>query len=160
MPGAFFCCGCAASSLTYLLPAASEHPLQKDIQGPGRFLCCGCASSLTHSLPAARSTHSKTAPTQKQKKHGLTKLSLAQSRSRCMRNDLPTRDAGPGSPELCKSGGMPTLGSLLGLNPNILSYQGMLRARGFKLGTDRVWGWRMLAYAWNIKRCPRTNHDS
>ena len=58
----FFCCGFAASSLTHLLPAASEHPRQKDIQGPGRFFCCGCASSLTHSLPAAR-THSKKAPT-------------------------------------------------------------------------------------------------
>ena len=33
----FFCCGCAAGSLTHLLPAASEHPLQKGIQGPWRF---------------------------------------------------------------------------------------------------------------------------
>ena len=65
-----FCCGCAASSLTHMLPAASEHPLQKDIQGPGRFCFgCGCASSLTHSLPAARSTHSKKAPTTKTNKH-------------------------------------------------------------------------------------------
>ena len=32
----FFGCGCAASSLTHLLPAASEHPLQKGIQGPRR----------------------------------------------------------------------------------------------------------------------------
>ena len=65
----FVCCGCAASLLTHLLPAASEHPLQKEIQGPRRFfLCCGCASSLTHSLPAARSTHSKKHPQQKKKR--------------------------------------------------------------------------------------------
>ena len=95
----FFCCGCAAGSLTHLLPAASEHPLQKGIQGPWRvfffaagaralgggrvyFFCCGCAArlffaagarahSLTHSLAARRpeSTNSKKAHTTK-KKHG------------------------------------------------------------------------------------------
>ena len=48
----------------------SEHPLQKDIQGPGHFFCCGCASLLTHSPPAARSTHSKKAPTTKTKNTG------------------------------------------------------------------------------------------
>ena len=91
----FFCCGCAAGSLTHLLPAASEHPLQKGIQGPWRvfffaagaralgggrvyFFCCGCAArlffaagarahSLTHSLAARRpeSTNSKKAHNKK-----------------------------------------------------------------------------------------------
>ena len=88
----FFCCGCAAGSLTHLLPAASEHPLQKGIPGPWRvffccgcassggarlffccgcaarlFFCCGCVSSLTHSLAARRpeSTNSKKAHTTK-----------------------------------------------------------------------------------------------
>ena len=52
----FFCCGCAASSLTHLLPAASEHPLQKDIQGPGRVFLLR-VRSLTHSLAARRPEH-------------------------------------------------------------------------------------------------------
>ena len=88
----FFCCGCAAGSLTHLLPAASEHPLQKGIQGPWcvffaagcarsggarLFFCCGCAarlffccaSSLTHSLAARRpeSTNSKKTHTTKKR---------------------------------------------------------------------------------------------
>ena len=49
-----FCCGCAASSLTQLLLAASEHPLQKDIQCPGRvfvFAAGARAHSLTRCLP-------------------------------------------------------------------------------------------------------------
>ena len=52
----FFCCGCAASSLTHLLPAASEHPLQKDIQGLGRVFLLR-VRSLTHSLAARRPEH-------------------------------------------------------------------------------------------------------
>ena len=70
----FFCCGFAASSLTHLLPAASEHPRQKDIQGPGRFFCCGCASSLTHSLtrcpppaPTAKKHPQQTTTTKKKR---------------------------------------------------------------------------------------------
>ena len=159
-PAPFFAAGARqVHSLTCCPPPPSIH-CRKTSRVRGAFCAAGArAHSLTRCPPPGAPT-AKQHPHKNKKKHGLTKLSLAQSRSRCMRNDLPTRDAGPGSPELCKSGGMPTLGSLLGLNPNILSYQGMLRARGFKLGTDRVWGWRMLAYAWNIKRCPRTNHDS
>ena len=70
----FFCCGCAArfflqvrGKFNHSLAvrrlrayAAERHP------GSGTpFFCCGCASSLTHSLPAARSTHSNKAPTAK-----------------------------------------------------------------------------------------------
>ena len=52
-----------ASLLTHLLPATSEHPLQKEIQGP-RLVFFFAAGARAHSL---RSTHSKTAPTTKRK---------------------------------------------------------------------------------------------
>ena len=54
-------------------PAASEHPLQKDIQGPRRvyFFAAGArAHSLTHSLPAARRAPTAKKHTQQKKKHG------------------------------------------------------------------------------------------
>ena len=57
-----FCCGWAVSSLTHLLPAASEHPLQKDIQGPRRDFLLRMRQ-LTHSLAAGRPEHPQ------QKKH-------------------------------------------------------------------------------------------
>ena len=90
----FFCCGCAAGSLTHLLPAASEHPLQKGIQGPWRvfffaagaralggrvyffaagarrvyFFAAGALThSLTHSLPAARRAPTAKKHTQQKK---------------------------------------------------------------------------------------------
>ena len=64
----FFCCGCAASSLTHLLPAASEHPLQKDIQGPRRVFFFLRVRELTHSLPPPGAHTAKRHP--QQKKHG------------------------------------------------------------------------------------------
>ena len=70
--GALFdCCGCAASSLTHLLPAASEHPLQKDNQGPGCFFLMR-VRELTDSRAARRSEHpqQKKAPTAKKKNTG------------------------------------------------------------------------------------------
>ena len=72
-----FCCGCAArfcfavgARQVHLLPAASEHPLQKDIQGPRRvysFAAGARAHLLTHSLAARRpeSTNSKKHTNQK-----------------------------------------------------------------------------------------------
>ena len=78
----FFCCGCAASSLTHSLPAASEHPLQKDIQGPRRvyFVAAGArAHSLTHSLPAAR--RAPTAKKHTQKKNTGSMISYRGSNS-------------------------------------------------------------------------------
>ena len=57
-----FCCGWAVSSLTHLLPAASEHPLQKDIQGPRRDFLLRMRQ-LTRSLAAGRPEHPQ------QKKH-------------------------------------------------------------------------------------------
>ena len=74
--GAFFffcfCCGCAASSLTQFLLAASEHPLQKDIQCPGRvfvFAAGARAHSLTRCLPpGAPAARKKSAPRTRSKK--------------------------------------------------------------------------------------------
>ena len=67
-----FCCGCAASSLTHLPPAAPEHPLQKEIQGPGRvFVFLLRVRSLTHSLAARRPEHpQQTSTHNKKQKHG------------------------------------------------------------------------------------------
>ena len=80
VPGAFcfffaagarrvFCCRCAASSITHLLSAASEHTLQRDIQGPGRlyFDAGARAHSLTRCPPPGAPTATKHP---QQKKHG------------------------------------------------------------------------------------------
>ena len=67
-----FCCG--------LLPAASEHLLQKDIQGPGR-VCVFAAGTRAHSLtrrPPPGAPTAKKHP--QQKKHGLY---------RCIRSPAP-----------------------------------------------------------------------
>ena len=65
-----FCCGCAASSLTHLPPAAPEHPLQKEIQGPGRVFVFFAAGAITHSLtrcPPPRAPTANEHPQQKTK---------------------------------------------------------------------------------------------
>ena len=68
-----FCCGCAASSLTQLLLAASEHPLQKDIQCPGRVFVFAAGALRAHSLtrclpPGAPAARKKSAPRTHSKK--------------------------------------------------------------------------------------------
>ena len=76
----FFCCGCAASSLTHLLPAVSEHPLQKEIQGPGRVSFWLRVRELTDSRAARRPEHPQ------QKKHGF-RLGSSESKSiKALRN--------------------------------------------------------------------------
>ena len=66
----FFAAGARqVHSLTCCPPPPSIHCRKTSRVLGALFFGCGCASPLTHSLPAARSTHSKKAPTAK-KKHG------------------------------------------------------------------------------------------
>ena len=66
----FFAAGARqVHSLTCCPPPPSIHCRKTSRVLGALFFGCGCASPLTHSLPAARSTHSNKAPTAK-KKHG------------------------------------------------------------------------------------------
>ena len=62
----FFAAGARqVHSLTCCPPPPSIHCRKTSRVLGALFFGCGCASPLTHSLPAARSTHSKKAPTAK-----------------------------------------------------------------------------------------------